>query len=161
MALSRDPRKRSRQIANLHAGRSLPGNMNALRHGGYSMVAASRVGATVAELMNLLGDDLPLRGPGGGVPAEDVLALRLLAGCLVRLEDVTNYLTDNGWHNGEGKVRPALDVERRLRREALDLCRELGLTPRARAALGLDLVNVASAEQRLTAHLAEQYGEDE
>jgi len=33
-----------------------------------------------------------------------------------------------------------VELERQLRLEALDYARELGLTPRSRAALGLDLV---------------------
>ena len=40
---------------------------------------------------------------------------------------------------GGGIPRPAVEFERRLRAEARDHAAELGLTPRSRAALGLDL----------------------
>lgn len=47
----------------------------------------------------------------------------------------------HGWRDHKtGNPRPVLDVEARLRREALDYAEALGMTPRSRARLGLDLV---------------------
>jgi hypothetical protein len=51
-----------------------------------------------------------------------------------------------------------LDYEARLRGHALDLMRELGMTPAARAKLGLDLARLASPAERLDAHLEGRYG---
>jgi len=53
---------------------------------------------------------------------------------------VSAHLRDFGlFDQATGEPRPALDLERRLRAETLDLAESLGLTPRSRAKLGLDL----------------------
>jgi phage terminase small subunit len=102
-------------------------------------VVRQRLEAKAREVYEAIGEDLPLRGPDGGPHPGDTVPVRLLAEALCRLEDVTAHLRDRGLLDSEGSVRPAVDLERRLRAEVLDLCRELGLTPRSRAALGLDL----------------------
>ena len=52
-----------------------------------------------------------------------------------------------------------LAYEGRLRSHVLDLLRELGMTPAARAKLGLDLVRAQSAGDVLTRIVAEGNGE--
>jgi len=138
---SSDPRKRSRQLENLRRGPPAPvGNRLALRHGGYAAIARERLEAKVLEVADALGSDLPLRDAAGGVPRADAVAVRLLAENLCRLDDVSAHLRDFGlFDQATGEPRPALDLERRLRAETLDLAESLGLTPRSRAKLGLDL----------------------
>lgn len=68
--------------------------------------------------------DAPLRDDAGELPAADHVQVRLLAECLCRLEDVSRSL---------------IELEGRLRREAADHLRELGMTPASRAKLGLDV----------------------
>jgi len=138
---SSDPRKRERQLANLRPGPPAPGgNRLAVRHAGYAAVARERLEAKALEVYDALGSDLPLRDAAGGVPRADAVAVRLLSESLCRLDDVSAHLRDFGlFDQATGEPRPALDLERRLRAETLDLAESLGLTPRSRAKLGLDL----------------------
>ena len=46
-----------------------------------------------------------------------------------------------------GAARPALDIERRLRREAAEYLDALGMTPRSRARLGVDLTQARDLAQ--------------
>jgi hypothetical protein len=146
--LSQRPEARARQLANLQkGGPAAPGgNRRAERHGGYSQIAKRDLDEKVAEVYAAIGEDLPLR-EDGQVPRADAVALRLLAECLCRIESVSDFLGRRGWQDKDGEVRPAVDLERRLRAEALDLLRELGLTPAARAKLGVELVRMAGAAE--------------
>jgi hypothetical protein len=139
--LSSDPAKRARQLANLRPGAAVagPGNRRALRHGGYAAVAVERLEAKARQVYEALAADAPLRDPDGGLPAADAAAVTLLARCLVRLESVGEYLDRRGWEREDGDVRPALELEAKLRREAADHLDALGMTPRSRAKLGLDV----------------------
>ena len=94
--------------------------------------------------------DLPLRNADGSAPAPDAMVVRLLAETLIRLGDVTAWLRDHGWLDDKDQPRPALAVEDRLHRRALDYAESLGMTPRSRARLGLDVARTAvSAAQAL------------
>lgn len=47
--------------------------------------------------------------------------MRLLAEALCRLEDVAGDIRDHGWRDRKrGDPRPVVELERRLRQEALD-----------------------------------------
>lgn len=52
-----------------------------------------------------------------------------------------------------GRVTPArvVELEAKLRREALDLAEALGCTPRSRARLGLDVVQSVSLAEAMSA----------
>ncbi|HTX32250.1 MAG TPA: hypothetical protein VMD09_12785 [Solirubrobacteraceae bacterium] len=143
--LSTDPAKRQRQLQNLRpgAGRAGAGNRRALAHGGYATVAVERMAAAEQQVFEALAQDAPLREADGGLPAADTALVRLLAQALCRIEDVGGYLRDHGLLDANGQVRGAVDLERRLRQEAAGYMAELGMGPRARAALGLDLVRTA------------------
>ena len=65
--------------------------------------------------------------------------MALLAEVLVRLDDLNTYLSARGYLDGKGKVRPAAELAGRMRREAADYLDAMGMTPRARTRLGLDL----------------------
>ena len=160
MALSDRPAARERQLANLRQAPAAPaGNRRALRHGGYAEVARGRLEERTRQVFDELAVDAPLRDELGELPAADHLIVSLLAQALIRLEDVTAYLTVHGLLDAKGKVRPAAELEGRLRREAADYARELGLSPRARASLGLELTRMASAGEQLEAHLRDRYGD--
>lgn len=141
MPLSPDPRKRARQLANLSPRPPAPpvGNRRAVTNGGYAAVAVERLDAKAREVYEALAADAPLRGPGGELPAADAPQVRLLAECLCRIDDLAAYLCDRGLLDSEGAVRPAVELEGRLRREAADHLDALGMTPRSRAKLGLDV----------------------
>jgi hypothetical protein len=103
--------------------------------------------------------DAPLREVDGGLPAEDTIAASMLAKTLCRLEDVERYLALHGIVDGDGSIRPAVEVERRLRADVGDSLDALGMTPRARARLGLDIVRAVSAGDQLAEHIARTHSE--
>lgn len=171
--LSSRPEARDRQLANLRAGAAPapPGNQRALQHGAYAALRREEVEAEEGRILEALEADAPLRDPDGGLPSADGVAVRLLASCLVRLQRVEAYLTAHGFLDEKGEPRPVLEVEGRLRREALDAAEALGMTPRSRSKLGLELVRAAAtaedaeatreARERLDGRLAALDGEAE
>jgi hypothetical protein len=85
------------------------------------------------------------------LPAADSVTVALLAQALCRLEDVGAYLTNHGLLDGDGQVRAAVDIERRLRLEAADHAAAMGMNPAARMRLGLDLVRQHDLAQEMAA----------
>lgn len=129
------------------------GNQRARRHGGYAAVASKRMEAKVREVFDALAADAPLRDQVGELPAADGALVTLAAECLCRLEDVSANVRDHGIFEAKGgAVRPAVELEGRLRREAADYLDALGCTPRSRARLGLDVARGFD----LAEHWAEQ-----
>jgi hypothetical protein len=146
MPLSADPEKRATQLANLRNAPAAPdGNQRAIKHGAYRAVLdAADLHEAEQRIFAALAEDAPVRDHGQ-LPAADTAAVRLLADVLVRLDDLRAYLRRRGIEDGKGRLRTsALDLERRLRIEAADHAAALGMTPRSRAALGLDLVRTSS-----------------
>jgi hypothetical protein len=138
--LSRDPHKRARQLANLRNAPAAPrANTRALRHGAYAQISKQALDEKTREIFEAFAEDVPLRDPDGGLPSADALPVRLLAEALVRLDSVSEYLRRRGWETDDGQPRPAVEIEQRLRREAFEYGEALGLSPRSRAKLGLDL----------------------
>lgn len=159
MPLSDRPAARQRQLANLKQGGTVApsGNSRAATHGGYATVAAGRLEEREREVFAALNADLPLRDADGSPPAADQVAVSLLAECLCRLDSVRDYLSRRGIEDRKGRLRPAVEVEAKLRREALDFAEALGLTPRSRVRLGLDLARGADLASQWA---AEGDGED-
>ena len=91
-------------------------------------------------VLDALAEDAPLRDHDGGLPSSDTVIVSLLAECLCRLESVSTYIRDQGWLNSKsGEPSTVLDIEARLRKESSDYLDALGMTPRSRVRLGLDL----------------------
>lgn len=157
--ISDDPRKAERQLANLRKGgapAAPQGNRRTVKHGAYAVIARDRVDAKVREVFDALAEDAPLRARDGGLPAEDAAMVRLTAETMCRLDDVTSYLGARGWLDENGDPRTVvLELEGRLRREAGDFLEALGMSPRSRAKLGLD---VARAQ---TFDLAKHWADDQ
>jgi len=143
MPLSSDPRKRARQLANLAPRPPAPpaGNSRARRHGGYGSIAREHLDATAREVFDALASDAPLRAPDGELPREDAVQVRLLAEVLCRLDGIAAFLRDYGQVDPKTKQyrESLIALESRLRNEARDHGEALGLSPRSRARLGLDL----------------------
>lgn len=177
MALSQDPEKRARSLANLEKGRRAQalrspaygtptanprhplfesGNQVGRTHGGKAVVAPELLETKTREITAILSAAAPVRDHTGGLPAADVVAVRLLADTLCRLDSVSQWLAENGLFDG-ADVRPAVTLERQLRSQALEIAGELGMTPKARAALGVDLIRGLSAAERLDDHLHKTY----
>lgn len=153
------PEGRAAQLANLvPIGPPPVGNQRALKHGGAARIARDRLAARAADIFDALAESAPLRDGVDGLPVHDRAVVALLAECLCRLENVSSWLNENGLIDGKGNVRPAAELERRLRTEAAGYMRDLGMTPLARARLGLDLQRTLTAGERLDAHLREHYG---
>lgn len=159
MPLSTNPDARKRQLENLRNAPPAPhGNRRHLIHGAYAAVSASRIDAKVREMFEAIAADAPVRADDGGLPAADALPVRMLAEVLCRLDSIADYLARRGWQDEDGQPRSVLDIEHRLRTHAVELMKELGLTPAARAKLGLDVVRGLSAAEQLDAHLQGRYG---
>jgi hypothetical protein len=152
--LSSDPEARAKQLANLvpGAGAAGPGNTRTVSHGAYAAIARDRLDAKMREIFDALAEDAPLREADGSLPAADVLAVELLAETLCRRENLRSHLADFGWRDQETKEpRTALlDLERRLRKEAATYLDQLGMTPRSRARLGLDLVRTVDLSRAMS-----------
>ena len=143
--LSRDPDARRRQLANLRAGAGAAGegNRRAVRHGGRSEVLFRDVAPEVRELAAALGDGAPVRDADGGLPPSDAVAVERAARILRRLRSVESWLDLHGQVAEDGTVRPAAELAVRLSGELGRALDSLGMSPRSRAALGLDLVRAA------------------
>ena len=141
MPLSDRPEARARQLANLRAAPPPPelGNGRATKHGGRATHKTLPVASVASRIYELLARETPLRDADGELPPADRTAVELLALCLSRLESIAHWVELHGVLDEHGEPRSVLDYERRLRAEALDHCKQLGLTPRARVALGLDV----------------------
>ena len=159
MPLSRDPRARARQLANLRpgAGAGDGGLQRATTHGAYAEITENQLRDQELRIFEALAADAPVRAPDGGLPREDTLIVRQLAESLVRLQRISTHLIAKGIEKEDGSLRPAVELELRVRGHVLDLCRELGMTPKARAALGVDLVRAATAGDRLADHIQNRY----
>ena len=151
MPLSSDPVARAKQLANLRG--APPGAARNLKHGGQASPRMLPVDGKSRVIYARLAEDAPLR-EGDQLPAADRTTVELLALCLARLESIATWLEANGWLNPKtGEPRAAVDLERRLRVEARDHAEALGLSPRSRVALGLDLLRATGAFD-WEAHLA-------
>ena len=141
-------------LANLRRGVTTAplGNDRAVTHSGYATVAREKLDEKAKVIFDALSDDAPLRAHDGGLPAHDAVVVRLLADCLVRLDSLSVWLAGR-WATPE--ARPALELETKLRSQALDLAESMGMTPRSRARLGLDLGRAAQSFD-LARHWQEQ-----
>jgi Phage terminase, small subunit len=106
------------------------GNDRALVHGA---TADLRLAPRVEELRTSLTEIIPAG------TERDLPATTLLAWQLARIEQANTYLAENGILDGRGQPRPVLKVLSTWENSAARLCDQLGLTPTARARLGLDM----------------------
>ena len=154
MPLSGDPTARERQLANLVPGARTaePGNQRAVTHGAYAAIARERLDTKMREVFDALAGDAPLREADGSLPAADALVVELLAETLCRRENLRQHLADYGWRDQATKEPKTalLDLERRLRKEAATYADQLGMTPRSRARLGLDLVRTVDLSRAMS-----------
>lgn len=127
-------------LANLRKGGTVA-PQNSTKHGGYAAVAADALDEKARTIFDALSADAPMRDEQGDLPRHDSVAVRLLADTLCRLDSVSAWLAGR-WATEQ--ARSALDLERLLRTQALDFCEALGMTPRSRARLGLDVKRAQS-----------------
>lgn len=162
--LSRDPEKRAIQISNLKAGagRAAIGNTRSLKHGVYARISDSDLQGKVREIYDAISADAPVRAADGGLPSHDTIAVRLLAETLIRRERVAAEELAHGIEIAsgprKGELRGIVQYGLRLDAQVIDLLDRLGMTPRARAALGLDIARATRFD--LAAQWAESDDDD-
>lgn len=157
---SRDPDKARRQLANLRpAPRAPRGNVRTLRHGGRATAATLPVSEVVLELRDTLAAAAPVRDHAGDLPAADEATVELAARALCRVRRVEAWCDVHGYLDEKtGDVKPAVRYLEEATRTADRLLGSLGMNPRERARLGVDLVRQVSAGEVLDEHLARRYG---
>jgi hypothetical protein len=103
-------------------------------HGGYASVSIERIEQREREIIEALAQDT------ASPDVRDFAALRLAAQAMCRLEDVRQHIDTTGAINPKTReVRPAVEIESKLRTEAARHLHELGLSPSGRQALGVDV----------------------
>lgn len=136
------------------------GNQRHVVHGAYAQVAVERLEAKAREVFAALAADAPLRDRDGALPAADGAAVRLAAESLCRLDSVADYLARKGIEDDKGELRATvLEIEGRLRREASDHLDALGMSPRSRARLGVDVARAATFDLAKAWQLEHEQGD--
>lgn len=125
-----------------------PGNERAATHGAYGQAIAPRAAELREELLELA----PV------VSDADQPTVTLLARILARLEKADAWVDEHGLFDRAGRVRPILKVVGGWETTAARLCDQLGLTPTARAKLGLNLERARG--EALRGHVRDHYGGD-
>ena len=155
MGLSSDPESRKRQLANLKRGNNPtpPGQPPArLIHGGRSELLFRDVESEVTELMEALGETVPVRDPDGSIPAADMAAVEYAARALKRYRHLSAWCDAHGRiEEKTGAVKSAADYELQAERSLANALEALGMTPTSRAKLGLDLQRTAASADELEA----------
>lgn len=140
MPLSEDPDKRARSLANL---RPWPppkkGSLGRNRKDGLRSKRQIGVDAIRMEIYDQIAADAPVR-EHGELPPGDRIVVELLAREIARIREADAYLAKHGVLDENGVPRPALKLLERAGANAVELMRELALTPKSRAAIGVDLV---------------------
>lgn len=127
------------------------------KHGGYSgkeLVPVMQ--EKIQYVMNIAGKSVPI------VTDHDKIVIELLARNLAKIELFDRYLIQNGIFQDhevcdkDGNVKyvitdiaPVLRIYWQAMNAAVRLCRELGLTPDARAKLGLQLTKEESIAEQI------------
>jgi hypothetical protein len=123
------------------------GNVVARTHGGRA--APWRYAERAADIADELRPCVP------NVSAADETTLGLLAMQLARLEAMDMWLETNGVFDSRSRVRPVVRLMLQTENSAAKLADSLGLNPRSRASLGLD---IASTREALAEYVRDRYG---
>lgn len=138
MPLSNNARARGRQLANLKRGGAVSPGRPAT-HGAYARIAEAELDEKTRQIFDALVESAPVRAPDGGLPSSDTLIVRMLAEVLIRRERVRVTELKLGLETPDGRIRGVVEYGLRLDAQALELAKEMGMTPASRAKLGLDL----------------------
>ncbi len=139
MPLSKRPAAKRKQLANRRDAPPAPkSNRRAQKHGARAKPPSVRVESIEADLLAAL----PVKDDGQP-PLADRHIVGLLAVTYARLMSVEAYIERHGGPlTPRGKVREAAVYEQKLTERARVLSTELGLTPKSRAALGVDVAHL-------------------
>jgi P27 family predicted phage terminase small subunit len=107
--------------------------------------------AKEAEIVEALAEAAPVRASNGELPSHDIFAVKLLAQEWVRYENMSVYLSEHGWADEKGELRhPVTDMLGKSADRILRMLDAMGMTPKSRAKLGLDLVKQASFAEAMS-----------
>jgi hypothetical protein len=123
----------------------MAGNNRAVTHGMFSQLT---LGPRADELASWLGEIVP------AAAGTDEPAIRMAAQVFAQVEAGARYVAEHGWYDEAGEPRGVMRALPTLQAEARRWCEVLGLTPAARAKLGLDLVKGKDLEE----YIREKYG---
>lgn len=120
------------------------GNQRALQHGARAETDSSLVylDATRQKLADWIAATAPVR-ESGGLPPADAPAVDSAARTWARLRQIDDYIAEHGPLDEDGNPRPALLALERTTKNLNDSLAQLGMTPKARAELGLNLAKAA------------------
>ncbi len=141
MPLSKDPRKRANQLANRRNGPpALKGNKHTLQHGASASPAnIGGIPEARRELFEAIAASAPVRAADGSLPAADAAAVEVAATELARYRQVNAWIDEHGLVDRKGRPWPVVAEVGKIASRLTALLAELGMTPKSRAALGLDL----------------------
>lgn len=157
VALSNDPAKRERQLANLrrggpaNAGSWQPGQSSPnLRHGLHTRPPEDPgewrlqiLSPAAQELLEALAEAAPVRDAAGDVPIHDRLAIEAAAVDLIIVRRCLGFLVAQGFEDSRGNQRPEVDGLGRANERLMKKLDRLGMTPASRAKLGLAMARTA------------------
>lgn len=119
------------------------GNALARRHGAHGPLPAEHLEGKAAEIAAVV----PVRGEDGGLHPADAYAVQMLAEVLCRIELATAHIDKHGLTNKKGEAHSLLRHLSRWEAQAREWMNDLGMTPRARVALGLNLARTRDLAQ--------------
>ncbi len=132
-----------------------PRETRALRHGGRAEITIPGLDTARQAILDRLAASAPVRDAEGGPPAADVATVELAARALARVRSVDSWLAVHGYIDEEtGEVKKAAEYVESATRTADGLLAKLGMNPKDRAALGVDI----QCGFDLAAHWAEEDG---
>lgn len=109
-------------------------------HGAYSVQTTdAKTGVLVGHLRDILAGE-----PQAILSDADLPVLESAAVLIRQRHRLAEWLEANGPVDEDGKIRPAVDALVRISRVLLEHAGQLGMTPSARARLGLDVARTAS-----------------
>lgn len=149
MPMSKDPAARARSMANLKTGTGArKGQQVALKNGSRAKQPVGDVEQARLDLQAALADAAPLRDSDDNLPVHDRIAVEVVAAALARYRYMHSHF--ERLCQNKGRLRYTLIRElRRTEKQLIAELHELGMTPRGRAALGLDVARTAGEMQRV------------
>ncbi len=116
------------------------GNSRALQHGARASDAnLVHLDDTRQALFDWLAATAPVR-EAGQLPQADMPAVEDCARAWARVRQIDDWVSKHGPLDKRGRPRPALQALERASKNLTEKLAQLGMTPRARVSLGVDLV---------------------
>jgi hypothetical protein len=116
------------------------GNGRAAKHYGAARGLVPGVEGALDEILA----GLPVRAANGEPLVYDLAICELAARELARIRQIDQWLDEHGLFGRGPKLRPAVEYRLKAARLLAELLDRLGMTPRSRAALGLDLAKTVT-----------------